>query len=699
DGERTRRGVRTRDPERDTINLDQQVYTLTPSVQGVPFAAGGQSALPVITTPITIEGNGATIRRDPSLECQLDGRLSIEEFRLFELRGPNAQLTLNDVTLKHGCADDSALDSANAIVISGGFGGAIRNSSPNSVIIRDATISQNSAIAGGGIVNFGAPVANPSDTDSAALADLIASPGRIEIQRSNVSNNLARSAGGIGNIGTMEIVDSTVAKNEADVIGGIVNEGTLRLQASAVKQNAAAVAGGIDNRGDMVLRQSTVSGNSATRDISLPPSPPVRATGPRAAGVDGHGAVWGLQQGDQGDSDTQRTRIVNSTISNNEAKRGGGIFSIQTAPPPFPDQQTPSLQINHQGGGIVSINASVQLLSSTVARNGVSQDGSGIYLRIAAGETRLQTTVEVANSIVSSPSLSSSCRVDVNSGINPNHAFDTLDRSEGPSGVTTPNLDSDGSCPTFSQSDVNPKLGPLEDHGGPTKTHAIAMDSPALNAALACPPPETDQRGVSRPQGMSCDLGAYEKKAKTQVDMDPGEDVRIVFPVQGLNAEFAEVTSSGTVRCESASSAPFGSFDAEKAASGFMDCDADASFAGGVTITVTYDDTGLSTEAEQALKLLRVVERDGEVIRQDITETVNTQANRIVGRAEGFSFFVVGNFSAGGGGSGGGNQPQQQPLSVQFPTLTEWGMLALALLFVGLMPWAIRRRRRTSRPR
>jgi hypothetical protein len=57
----------------------------------------------------------------------------------------------------------------------------------------------------------------------------------------------------------------------------------------------------------------------------------------------------------------------------------------------------------------------------------------------------------------------------------------------------------------------NPLLGPLQNNGGPTQTHALLAGSPAIDAVTSgCPPPPTDQRGVLRPQGAACDIGAYE---------------------------------------------------------------------------------------------------------------------------------------------------------------------------------------------
>jgi hypothetical protein len=56
-----------------------------------------------------------------------------------------------------------------------------------------------------------------------------------------------------------------------------------------------------------------------------------------------------------------------------------------------------------------------------------------------------------------------------------------------------------------------PGLAPLASNGGPTETLALQAGSPALDAAdPACPPPATDQRGTSRPQGPRCDIGAFE---------------------------------------------------------------------------------------------------------------------------------------------------------------------------------------------
>jgi hypothetical protein len=57
---------------------------------------------------------------------------------------------------------------------------------------------------------------------------------------------------------------------------------------------------------------------------------------------------------------------------------------------------------------------------------------------------------------------------------------------------------------------TDPRLGPLQNNGGPTDTRALGAGSPAIDAAGPCPPPASDQRGVTRPQGPRCDVGAFE---------------------------------------------------------------------------------------------------------------------------------------------------------------------------------------------
>src|SRR5262249_7369472 len=58
---------------------------------------------------------------------------------------------------------------------------------------------------------------------------------------------------------------------------------------------------------------------------------------------------------------------------------------------------------------------------------------------------------------------------------------------------------------------ANPRLLPVADNGGGSLTAALAVGSPAIDAADMGYCPATDQRGFRRPVGAGCDLGAYER--------------------------------------------------------------------------------------------------------------------------------------------------------------------------------------------
>jgi hypothetical protein len=72
------------------------------------------------------------------------------------------------------------------------------------------------------------------------------------------------------------------------------------------------------------------------------------------------------------------------------------------------------------------------------------------------------------------------------------------------------NLDDDGSCGFGGVGDrpaVNPLLGPRQNNGGPTNTHALSPAGPAIGGADLATCSGTDQRGVARPQQGACDIG------------------------------------------------------------------------------------------------------------------------------------------------------------------------------------------------
>ncbi|MEO3771336.1 hypothetical protein [Micromonospora sp. B9E7] len=117
-----------------TLKLTERcTYTLTAFAPvATPPTAHGPNGLPVITKPITIKGEGATIVR----------AANAEPFRILEV-GSGGNLKLRDVTIKGGSANVSG-------------GGGIRVSAGGEATLEHINVVQNRAAgAGGGIANFG----------------------------------------------------------------------------------------------------------------------------------------------------------------------------------------------------------------------------------------------------------------------------------------------------------------------------------------------------------------------------------------------------------------------------------------------------------------------------------------------------------------------------------------------------------------
>jgi len=155
--------------------------------------------------------------------------------------------------------------------------------------------------------------------------------------------------------------------------------------------------------------------------------------------------------------------ITNVTISGNTAKSKGGGYHNE-----------------HSEGALT------RFTNLTIAGN-TAPMGAGIY----NGE---DDNVTIINTIVAANANGADCA---------GKAVDLLGN----------NLDGDGSCAGGNGTD--PLLSPLADNGGFSETHALTGGSPATDAGDDAQCPATDQRGVARPQGAHCDIGAFELEVAT----------------------------------------------------------------------------------------------------------------------------------------------------------------------------------------
>jgi hypothetical protein len=249
--------------------------------------------------------------------------------------------------------------------------------------------------------------------------------------------------------------------------GGIgASGGAAAIAGSAIHDNAATCQAGNCGWGGAIAAewgsQVTVEGSTISDNS---------ASGPGAdAGLGGGLAVY----------DGSTAALVNSTISGNSAGQyGGGVWLLgQTGP------------------------ASLALVNTTIAGNSAGLGGGAIEINNQGAGA----TVTFKNSLVAGNSAPANASCE-----NPDEGF-------GPGILDSlgNNLEDHDLC-EFDQPtdlpDTDPLLGPLQDNGGPTWTHALLTGSPAIDAGddAACPP--TDQRGVPRPQGPASDIGAFEAEA------------------------------------------------------------------------------------------------------------------------------------------------------------------------------------------
>lgn len=312
----------------------------------------------------------------------------------------------------------------------------------------------------------------PKSIEGAGGAMHIYSPATI-FDSEIISNTATAYGGGIFSRGVMTLTQTLVEGNQAPYGGGVYNaQGYTIADTSVISDNVATSAmliggddagfggGGIENTGVFTMTNSTVSGNSTVGN---------------GGGIVSSGTLT----------------VTNSTISSNRAAGdGGGIFSRQIYTSELP------------WFGISSLN------NVTVAGNTADSDGDGTG--DGGGIANTEDEVEIWNTIVGS-------NIDLGGEFPDCHGtFTSLGNNllEDPTGCT---LEGDTESNITGQ---NPVLGPLQENGGATLTHALLPSSPALDRGLTnCPNPFRDQRAVQRPldsngDGVAaCDMGAFEAPA------------------------------------------------------------------------------------------------------------------------------------------------------------------------------------------
>jgi CSLREA domain-containing protein len=303
-----------------------------------------------------------------------------------------------------------------------------------------------------------------------------------------LKNGQATSAAGIELItADLTLIDVVLRDNVATTQsgGGIFNNGgALALENVLVEGNSALLGGGglyIYNSALAVITDTTIHDN--------------HVTDPSGSGTGGgiHSSI-----------DCDLT-IVQSTISSNTAPVGGGLY-------------------NHSSTArLTNVTISSNQATTTLTSGGgaINNQGTG-YLDLKS-VTIYDNTTDTGRALINVATLNIAHTIVAN---NPggdctfSGSFD---------GAVHHNLDSDGTCFTGIPSNLvgtDPLVSPLANYGGPTKTHALHFDSPAIDAGDGINGCKSqgillleDQRGEARTvdgnQDVSsvCDIGAYEREA------------------------------------------------------------------------------------------------------------------------------------------------------------------------------------------
>ena len=262
--------------------------------------------------------------------------------------------------------------------------------------------------------------------------------------------------------------------------GGIYNESaTVTLNDCVVSGNSAQYGGGIYNEPvfgstALTINNSTINGNSASKE----------GGGIYEIGIIGPVTVT----------------VNNSTLSGNSAFLGAGVRNVAAGMMASLIISNSSISGNSadngNGGGVSNEggDASVAIVNSTFSGNSADFGGGSIH---NTGKAILNLADDILNAGDSGGNIANNGGTVTSRGYN-------LSSDDAGGYLTGPG----------DQINTDPMIGPLQDNGGPTLTHALLIGSPAIDSGdpKFTPPPFFDQRGpgFDRVRNGRIDTGSFE---------------------------------------------------------------------------------------------------------------------------------------------------------------------------------------------
>jgi subtilisin family serine protease len=504
---------------------------LASAVNGDTVDASGVSGAILLTSGALLVSNNVTILGPGPASLAVDGNAAGRSFNI-----SGTAVTIAGLTITNGMASGS---------FPANCGGGIYTG-PGTLTVSNCAFSGNSASGWGGgifgnhsILTVSACTFNGNsvvDGGGGIFNNAVFGGATLSVSNCSFSGNSASDAGGWGGgavynnpqasgNGTAQLVNSTLSGNSAPYGAGIFNDGhnggsaTLTVSNCTLSNNSASGnGGGIFNHGytgsaTLTVSASTLSGNWASNNVgggifnngySGNATLTVRAS--TLSGNSAGGAGAGIYNNSKS-SGTGTVQIATSTLSGNLAGGdGGGIYNDGTS----------------------SGRATLTVKASTLSGNSAGSGNGGAIRNNGAGGS---ASVELGSSILKAGTLGGN--IANLSGAVSSDGFN-LSSDDGGGFLTS----------VTDQVNTEPMLGPLQDNGGPTFTHALLPGSPAIDKGKNFTGSASDQRGLPRtmdspcianaPGGDGTDIGAFEVQQPCPLPVSLG-NVTVVFNQFGFD--------------------------------------------------------------------------------------------------------------------------------------------------------------------
>jgi CSLREA domain-containing protein len=526
------------------VNSTADGHDANPGGSAACATTGGACTLRAAVEAASARAAGSDITIDlPAGTYDLSlGSLTVTANRV-SIDGAGASSTVIDAG---GASRDLAVDTGATVTLrrvavaggnagGDGYGGGVLNA--GTLVVAYSTVSGDTAASGGGLSNAG---------------------GQLTVEYSVVSDDNDGGGYGGGGIqnggitdlpGTVNVIDTTFSDDTASDDGGAILNGqnghpdSIRTPAQAPRSwqtRRAGAAAGRRPAPALTTSRVTVSGSTFSSD----------STDNAGGGVANEGGVTTISTSSftndtAGDGvggaiyNAGQLTVSRSTLTGNTACYGGAIELIDgSSASGTVDQSTLSGNVGCVGGAI-DVTGPLTVDQSTLAANSAPEGGavevegssSGSFTnstfagnRAGAGNGAIQTygcssgTLSFVTFAGNSDAVDLSCADVIATGTIFSGSTGPNCDGAHPAESTGYNLDSGTSCGLGQATDLtgrHARLGLLADNGGDTETEMPRAGSAALGhggtAATGCPP--VDQRGVKRPQGPACDIGAVERQA------------------------------------------------------------------------------------------------------------------------------------------------------------------------------------------